>query len=179
MTVTEDGVDVSADTGTDAAGEDNGEETAEEKKRGRDFTKVRPYHEQLAEFVNARSGLDAVTPNQIKAILALRTDYGNTDEAKAARAARAAERKAEAEKYAGMTDAQKTAAKASKRAQDQAERLQKKADEAIARAQKLALEASGSGEDLQQVIQSAQNGDETNTETEPAKGRRGLGSRRR
>jgi hypothetical protein len=150
-----------------------GESAEETAKRGRDFTKVREYHEQLANFINERSGLDAVSPNQVKATLALRTDYGNTDEAKAARAERKAAAEAEKQKYAGMTDDQKKAAKAATRADVQAEKLQKKAQEAIEKAQRLRLEATGSGEDLQTVVESNQ----AESEPESTGKRRGLGGR--
>lgn len=170
-------------TGTDENETPQDGETAEETaKRGRDFSKVRPYHEQLAAFVNERSGLDPVTANQIKAVLALRTDYGNTDEAKQAREARHAELEAAKLKYAGLTPDQVKAKKAAERAQEQAERMQKKAAEAVAKAQQLAAAASGSGEDLQSVVQASQTQPETQTDSdeseEAPKTRRGLGRRR-
>jgi hypothetical protein len=165
MTVTEDATEVQVN-GTETEGTET-----EESKRNRDFTKVRQYHTDLAEYINANSGLDPISANQVKAMLVLRTDYGNTPEAKAARDARKAARDAEAKKYEGMTDEQKAAAKAANRAQLSATKLQEKANAALTRARELAAAASGSGEDLQAVVQ-AQQDDAT---PEEPKGRRGLG----
>ena len=187
MTVTDDTTQLEATESDEHETPEDGESAEDAAKRGRDFTKVRDYHEQLANFINDRSGLEPVTANQVKAVLALRTDYGNTDEAKQARAERAAQRKAEASKYEGMSEAQKTAAKASNRATLQAQRLQAKADEAVKRAAELAAQASGSGEDLQAVVEAQQNGEDSNedglvfqepTDSEDAPKKRSLGRRR-
>lgn len=138
------------------------------RSKDRDFTKFRDYHVELATFINEHSGIDPVTPNQVKAVLTLRTDWSNRPETIAAREARKAEREAEKQKYAGMSDEQIKALKASKRAQDQAERLTAKAQEAMEKARALANAASGSGEDLAAMVE-AQQGEE--------KPRRGLGRR--
>lgn len=178
MTVTDETTQLEA---VESDENETSESESESTSRGSDFSKIRPYHEELAAYINANSGLDPVTPNQVKAVLKLRTDYGNTDEAKAAREQRKAERAAEQAKYEGMTDEQKKNAKAANRAQAQADRLAAKAQEAIARAQQLRNAAAGSGEDLQAVVESNQNGSDTESadpdEAEEPR-RRGLGRRR-
>lgn len=177
MTITD---DASVEMTTTENGTESNENETEKKKRARDFTKVRSYHEELAAFVNERSGLDPVTPNQVKALLTLKTDYGNTPEAQAAREQRKAEREAEKTKYAGMTEDQIKAAKALDRAEKQAEKLRTRAEETVARARELANQATGSGEDLQAVVESNQNGVEspdpltTTPEESEAPQRRGL-----
>jgi hypothetical protein len=178
MTITDESVEVEAtEAETEEANEEAAENGEEDKTpRGRDFTVVRDYHQKLADFINERSGIDPVTPHQVKATLALRTDYGNTDEAKAAREERKRLAEAEKAKYAGMNPEQIKAAKASKRAEEQAERLQKKAQEALARAATLSAQASGSGEDLAAIVAAQE--ESVPEETEKPK-RRGLGNRNR
>ena len=44
----------------------------------RDFTKFNKMHQEIADYVNANSGLDALTPNQVKAVLLLRADFANS-----------------------------------------------------------------------------------------------------
>lgn len=152
---------------------DTEQETAEKvdgrKHRTRDFTKYRQVHADIAEYVNERSGLDPVTPNQIKAILAFRTEFGNTPEATAAREQRKAELAAEKAKYEGMSDEQIKASKAVKRAETAAEKLLAKANAAMEKAKQLADAASGSGEDLAAVVAAQQS---------EAPKRRGLGRNR-
>lgn len=145
-------------------------ETEGKKKRGRtrDFTKSTEYYDNLAAFVNERSGLDPVSPLQVKATLALRADYANLPEQKEAREKAKAEREAEAKKYEGMTDEQKKAAKAADRAARQAEKLQEKLNATLAKAEQLKAAASGSGEDLQAIVEAEQSKPEA-----PAK-KRGL-----
>jgi len=153
-------------------------ETKGKRGRTRDFTKSSEYYDKLAEFANSNSdwqaaGLGTVTPLQIKAVLALRTDFANLPEQKAARERAKAEREAEAKKYEGMSDEQIKAAKAAARAEKQAAKFKAKADEAIAKAEQLKAAASGSAEDLAAVVASAQeNAESTETESEPK--RRGL-----
>ena len=135
----------------------------EDKKteRGRDFSKFRPAHQELADFVNAHSGLDPISPNQVKALLALRTDFNNTAEVKAQREARKAELAAEKAKFNGMTDAQIKAEKAARRAEAQAAKLQARVAEAQAKAEALRNAQAASGEDLASAVESAQNGDDS------------------
>ena len=171
------------DAPTETTGDDTGTESTETtenptgRKREHDFSKFRDFHQEVADYVNAHSGLDPVTPNQVKAVLLLRTDFANTPEQVEARKRRQAEVEAEKQKYAGMTDEQIKAHKASKKAQEQAARFEAKAKEAMERAQKLAQESEGSGADLAAAVEAQQNGAET-PEAEPEK-RRGLGRRNR
>lgn len=171
MTITDEAVEETT------APEVETEESSEDKTpRRRDFSVVRSYHEELAAFVNERSGLDPISANQIKAVLTLRTDFGNTDDQKAARDARKAARAAEAVKYEGLSPEQVKATKALARAETQAEKLRKRADETLARARELAANPVASGEDLQEVVESASEG--TEAEEAAEKPRRGLGRRR-
>lgn len=157
------------------------EETENEpkRKRGRvrDFTKSSPHYDELADFINANSGLDAVTPLQVKATLALKTDFANLPEQKAAREARKAQREAEAKQYEGMSDDQIKAAKAAKRVEAQAEKLAARAKEALEKAQKLQNAAAGSGEDLAAFVES-QNAKAAESASTESKKRRGIGRRK-
>jgi superfamily II RNA helicase len=169
------------DTGTSAESidEDNDAdevETTETKgKRGRtrDFTKSSEHYDDLAEFVNSHKDwveaeLGSVTPLQVKAILALKTDFNDQPEQVAKREQRKAEREAEKAQFAGMTDDQIKALKAQRKAQEQYDKLQAKANEALEKANKLAAAASGSAEDLQAVVEGDQ------SESDEPKKKRGL-----
>ena len=137
-------------------------ETAEQRSlRQRDFTKFTAKHQELANYINAHSGLDAITPNQVKAALILRTDFNNTPEQVAKRDQRKAELAAEKEKFAGLTDVQIKAEKAARRAEAQAQKMQARVDEARKKAEELRSAAAASGEDLASAVESAQNGEET------------------
>lgn len=105
------------------------EETTANRAPDRDFTTVNELHVEIANYVNARSNLPPVTPHQVKAVLALRTDHMRSPERVAARqAAQAArdqaqqERAAQEAKYAGLTDEQKAAVKKAERAAAAAEK---------------------------------------------------------
>jgi peptidoglycan hydrolase CwlO-like protein len=172
MTITAEDIDETTEVEENGADEvEQGEGTKRGRKR--DFTKSNEHYDELAQFINSHqdwvnAGLGEITPLQVKAVLALKTDHANTPEVIAAREARKAEREAEKAKYGNMTDEQIKAAKAAARAQAQYDKLQAKAQEALEKAQSLAAAASGSAEDLQAVVE----GDES-TEDEPKK-RRGL-----
>lgn len=159
---------------TDTPLVDAAEQTEGEKKprkpRTRDFTKHSGLHVDLANYINEHSGIEPVTPNQVKAVLSLKTDFANTPEARLARETRKAEKEAEKSKYAGMTDDQIKAIKASRRAEAQAARLQAKAQAAMDRAKALAAEAEGSGEDLAAVFEAA--GESENDEPRTRRGLR-------
>lgn len=143
-------------------------ETTEAKgKRGRtrDFTKSNEHYDDLTLFINTHSdwvnaSLGQVTPLQVKAILALRTDFNNQPEQAEKRELRKQEREAEKAKYGDMTDEQIKAAKAADRAQAQYDKLQAKAAEALAKAESLKAQATGSAEDLQAVVETEQSEDE-------------------
>ena len=137
------------------------DETVEQKKHERDFTKYRPAHQELADYVNARSGLDPISPNQVKALLALRTDFNNTPEIREQREARKIELAAEKAKFNGMTDAQIKAEKAARRADAQAKKLLERVAEAQAKAEALRNAQAASGEDLASAVESAQNGEDS------------------
>ena len=129
-------VEATADTGT---------------KRERDFTKFRPAHQELADYINANSGLDPVTPNQVKAMLALRVDFAKLPEQVEARAARKTARAAAKSRYEGLSPEQIKAAKAAERAERQAARL-----EAKAKAEALRSSSTASGEDVAAAVVAAQ-----------------------
>lgn len=100
----------------------------------RDFTMITDLHIEIANYVNARSGLPPVTPHQVKAVLALRSDHMRSPERVAARqAVQAAREQAQREKaaaearYAGLTDEQKAAVKRAERAAAAAERAREEA----------------------------------------------------
>jgi hypothetical protein len=142
------------------------------KKRGRpkgqpverDFTKHTEDNASLAEFINAdekvkEAGI-TVTPFQVKAILALRSDWADTPERKAEREKRKAEREAEKKQFAGMTDEEIKAEKAARRAEKSAEKMQAKVQEALDRAKAIREGKDLSGADLAAAVESQQNGAE-------------------
>lgn len=134
-------VEATADTGT---------------KRERDFTKFRPAHQELADYINANSGLDPVTPNQVKAMLALRVDFAKLPEQVEARAARKTARAAAKSRYEGLSPEQIKAAKAAERAERQAARLEARVVEAKAKAEALRSSSTASGEDVAAAVVAAQ-----------------------
>lgn len=140
------------------------------KKRERDFSKFRPSHQELADFVNANSGLSPVTPNQVKAILALRVDFNNLPDQISKREERRRERAAAKTRYDGMTPDQVKAAKAAERAERQAAKLEARVAEAKAKAEALRSSAAASGEDLAAAVEAAQA--EEPTASRPRIGRR-------
>jgi predicted ribosome quality control (RQC) complex YloA/Tae2 family protein len=187
MTVTDETVDTTEDTTGEADEQNETEgESNSGRKREQDFTKYREFHEDLAAFINANakfieSGQTSVTPNQVKAVLNLRTDFANTPEQVAKREQRKAEVEAKKARYAGMTDEQIKAAKAAERAAAQAAKFEAKAAEAMKRAEELKAQASASGEDLAAVVNGAEPiAEEPQAEesTEEPTKRRGLGRRR-
>lgn len=166
MTITFDAPDV------DTPEEETVEVTAqatEGKKRERDFTKFRPAHKELADYVNAHSGLAPISPNQVKALLALRVDFNNLPEQKQAREERKAEREAARTKYVGMNAEQIKAAKAAERAERQAAKLEARVAEAKAKAEALRSSVTASGEDLAAAVEAVQ---ETDSEERRRIGRR-------
>lgn len=158
---------------------------ADKKKRERDFSKFRPAHQQLADFVNAHSGLDPITPNQVKALLALRIDFNNLPEQVAARNNRKIEREAIKAKFAGMSPEQVKAQRAADRAEKQAAKLEARVEEARRKADELRAATTASGEDLAAAVEAAQAESMTEPELMPetngtnASSRRRLGNRRR
>lgn len=142
-------------------------ETEAPKKRGRkpgsgdrNFDKVNETQEQLAAYVNANSGLDPVTANQVKAVLALRGDFSRLPEQVAAREQRAAERKAAEQKYAGMSADQIKAVKAADRAEKHASKLAERAQAEADKAKALREAATGDGASLAAAVE-AQAGEAT------------------
>lgn len=130
-------------------------------KRERDFSKFRPAHQELADYVNAHSGLAPITPNQVKALLSLRIDFNNLPEQKELREVRKSEREAARTKYVGMNAEQVKAAKAAERAERQAVKLEARVLEAKAKAEALRSSANASGEDLAAAVEAAQSTDDT------------------
>lgn len=163
MTTTDETVDLAPETEVDS-GNDTGE--PDKDNRDRDFTKYRKLHEDLANFVNANSGLDPITPNQVKAILYLRPDFNNTPEQKAERDARKARKAAEEAEYEGLTDEQKKAKKAAKRANDQLARMQERAAAAQAEAERV-LATNNGAEDIASAVEQAQANTEAVVDPEP------------
>ena len=129
---------------------------SEKKKRERDFSKFRPAHQELADYVNMHSGLDPISPNQVKALLALRIDFNNQDEQVSARAERKIQREAEKSKYEGMTPDQIKAQRAIDRAEKQTAKLEARVVEARAKAMSLRDATAASGEDLALAVEQAQ-----------------------
>lgn len=149
----------------------------EKKKRERDFSKFRPAHQALADYVNMHSGLDPITANQVKALLALRIDFNNQDEQVSARAERKAQREAEKSKFDGMTPAQIKAQRAIDRAEKQTAKLEARVIEARAKAESLRDATSASGEDLALAVEQAQATTPTPDMSEDT-GKRRIGRRR-
>lgn len=144
-------------------------------KRERDFTKFRPMHQELADYVNAHSGLDPISANQVKALLALRIDFAKLPEQVAQREARKAERAAAKSRYDGLSPEQIKAAKAAERAERQAAKLEARVAEAKAKAEALRTSATASGEDIAAAVIAAQTDDDAEAEAEP---KRRIGRRR-
>jgi hypothetical protein len=184
MTITFDAPDVELNA-TEAIVEESVEQTTTTgTKRERDFTKFRPSHQELADYVNENSGLDPITPNQVKAILALRIDFNNLAEQIANRDQRKTEREAARTKYVGMNAEQIKAAKAAERAERQATKLEARVVEAKAKAEALRSSVTASGEDLAAAVEAAQAEVATeaaNTDTtgeDSGEGKRRIGRRR-
>ena len=148
--------------------------TTETNKRERDFSKFRPAHQELADYVNQHSGLDPISPNQVKALLALRIDFNKLPEQIAKRVERKAEREAEKSKYAGLTAEQVKAQRAADRAERQAARLEARVAEAKAKAEALRSSATASGEDLAAAVEAAQ----AESPQDAGEGKRRIGRRR-
>lgn len=152
------------------------EATSDTAKRGRDFTKFRPLHQELADYVNANSGLDPISPNQVKALLALRIDFSKLAEQVAKREERKSERQAAKSRYDGLNPEQIKAAKAAERAERQAAKLEARVAEAKAKAEALRSSATASGEDIVAAVEAAQAGDAG--EADEAGSKRRIGRRR-
>lgn len=161
--VVEDDQTVTADedtTAAEATGSENGDETDDEKK-SRDFSKFTEKHKELADFINAnedyqKAELSAITPQQVKAVLALRTDFNDTPEVKAERAKRKAEREEEKKQFEGLSAEQIKAEKAARRAEATADKLRKRVEEAMAKAAAIREGKDASGEDVAAAVEAAQ-----------------------
>lgn len=140
-------------------------------KRERDFTKFRPMHQELADYVNANSGLDPISPNQVKALLALRIDFAKLPDQVSKRQERKTKREAAKSRYEGLNAEQIKAAKAAERAERQAARLEARVAEAKAKAEALRTSATASGEDVAAAVEAAQT-------DEAEGGKRRIGRRR-
>ena len=156
MTIIIDAPDVDTPDVEEIVTPDQEENTTEAKKRERDFTKFRPSHQELADYVNMHSGLAPITPNQVKALLALRVDFNNLPEQIAKRDERKQQREAEKSKYAGMSPEQVKAQRAADRAEKQAAKLEARVAEAKAKAEALRSSVTASGEDLAAAVEAAQ-----------------------
>lgn len=136
------------------------EETSETKKKGRkrdlDFTKFSEANQQLADYVNAHSGLDPVSGNQVKAILTLKQDWYTTPEQESRRAAVKAARAATAAKYEGLSKEQIAIEKAAEKAEKQAAKLRQRVEDALARAKAIREGKTASGEDIAAAVEAEQ-----------------------
>lgn len=138
-------------------------ETSEDSK-SRDFTKFTEKHQELADYINAHAdyvsaGVAPITPNQVKAAFALRTEFNNTPEVKEARAARKLLLEEEKKQFAGLTSEEIKAEKAAKRAEAQAAKLQARVEEALAKAQAIREGKDASGEDVAAAVEAAMGDD--------------------
>jgi len=154
--------------------EDDSTQTDDASGKSRDFTKFTEKHQELADYINAHpdylnAGLAPLTANQIKAAFTLRTEFNNTPEVKAARAARKAQLEEEKKQYAGLTAEEIKAEKAAKRAEAQAAKLQARVEEALKKAQAIREGKDASGEDVAAAVEAAVGDDE---------GKRKIGRRR-
>ena len=156
MTITDESVDMAMED--DFTAEVESEQTVTRKKRDRDFTKFRPQHAELAEYVNENSGLPPVSPQQVKAILALRTDFNNLPGQIAERELRKQTLAAERSKYECMSDEQIKAAKAADRVERQASKLRKRLEEAVAKAEAIRHGSEAGDEDLAAAVEAEQEG---------------------
>lgn len=151
-------------TAVEVETDDNGEEKVDGRKnRTRDFSKFTEAHQSLADYINSNpeyqaAGLQGITPNHVKAVLSLRTEWADTPERKAEREARKAEREEEKSQFAGMTDEEIKAEKAARRAEKQASKLQAKIDAALAKAKAIREGKDASGADLVAAVEAQQNG---------------------
>lgn len=143
------------DTNTKATGTDEQGEKKRGRKAGapRDFTKAAELHRELAAYINTNpqyieAGLAEVSPEQVRAVLLLRADYGNTPEAAEQREARKVIREAEKAKYDGMTAEQIKGEKAAVRAEKQAAKLEARIAEIKAKAEALRNGTEATGADL-------------------------------
>lgn len=183
MTVTDEGVDVQVEAEDDnAETNENESDGTGGRKKDRDFTKFREQHQELADFVNANSGLDPITPNHIKAVQALVSDFRETPEQAAKREEAKKRREADKAKYAGLSDEQVKAQKAADKVQKQADKLQERLNEALAKAQRIRNGEEATGTDVAAAVEASQNGHveaEATPEVEPeAETPRRIGKRR-
>lgn len=149
--------DTDTDTDTELEGEENTEESSGKRGRtaDRDFTKHNDQHLELANYINANSGLDAVTPFQVKAVQLLSSDFRNSPEAVAARDERKKAREQEKKEFAGLDDNDVKAIKAARRAAENAAKLAEKANAALERAKAVQTASEASGEDLEATVNGA------------------------
>jgi hypothetical protein len=105
-----------------------------ERAKDRDFSTSTQEQIDIANYINAHSGLDPISSFQLKAILKLRTDWLKSPERQAAKQKVLAERnaakvkKAEAEaRYASLTPEQRTAVKKAEKAAARAAKLKEEA----------------------------------------------------
>lgn len=137
-------------------------ESAEDSnKRERDFTKFRPSHEELAKFINEHpewkaAELGDVSPNVVKAVLALKTDFNDTPEKRAEREARKRELEEEKKLFEGMTAEQIAQEKAARKAEKQAEKLEAKIREAREKAEAIRSGKVATGADLAAAVEAQQ-----------------------
>lgn len=145
-------------------------------KTERNFQNSSEMHKDLAAFINVHpefisAGLGSVTPEQVRAVLTLRSDFANTPEATEKREARKAAREAEKAKFAGLSAEQIKAEKAAARAEKQAEKLQARIDAIKAKAEALRNGSEATGADLAAAVESDQAGAEDKPKRRFGRGR--------
>lgn len=140
---------------------DSDDDDDDEDSKSRDFTKFTKTHEELAAYINGnedflKAELGEVSPGLVKAVFALRTDFNNTPERKAAAAERKRKREEEKQKYAGLTAEEIKAIKAYDKAQEQQAKLKARVDEALAKAAALRESKDASGADVAAAVNADQ-----------------------
>lgn len=135
--------------------------TQTDGRKSRDFSKFTEKHQELADYINSHpdvvsAGIPAITPNQVKAAFALRGEFNDTPEVKAAREERRKQREEEKKQFAGMTPEEIKAEKAAKRAEAQAAKLEARVKEALAKAQAIREGKDASGEDVAAAVEAKQ-----------------------
>ena len=174
MTATADEVQTEVVETPETSGEESeGSGDGRGRKKDRDFEKFSELHQEIADYVNANSGLAAVTPNQVKAVLILKTDFNNLPENAEKRAKRKAEIAEQKKQFEGMSDAQIKATKAAARADAQAAKMEARVQEAREKAAKLRAAAEAGGDDLAALVESQQ------AEASEAPKKRGIGRGRK
>ena len=160
--------------------ENEEESTVTESKRGRnpdrDFSKFAQRHQDLADFINARSGLAPISPNIVKAVQLLSDDFRNTPEQVAARKDREEKRKAEDAEFAGLSPEEKKELRAANRRKKALEEVEERRKELLEKAKRIRESSDANGADVADAVNTAA---EANAEDPDEGARRRPGARTR